>query len=809
MKRIISIVLSLCFVLSVVAVMPADDLFLKANAALSVSGGTLNSATFIIDPGHGGSDPGACNGSRQEAADVLRLSLRVAQLINANGSSCALTRVTDVTQSLATKYGIANAGSFTYFVSIHRNSGGGVGIESYYYSGLSSTSTGAKLCTTIHNSMVNSGVWTKNRGVKTGNFAVIRETNMAATLLEVGFIDSATDNSIFDAHFETIAVSIANGMLAMIGKSVSNTGGSTTKYQSCLDNPSGGSKTNAAISASATVTQTGGTDALTIRGWTVHSDGISAVKYKVDSGSYMALTTSLRSDVQAAIGGYSNYDNCGFDGSVSYKNLSAGSHTVTIQATTKKSNTYTVATISLTVKDPIAPTISNVTVSNVTTSGYRVSCTVSDNAGIDRVEFPTWSAGGGQDDLIWHRGTVSGNTAYYDVKISEHGNSHDVYATHIYAYDISGNQSSYASPGANLSSDSTAPKISGATTAGLNYWGFDVSSNITDNIGVTKVQYAIWSANGGQDDLKWYDVSLSGNTGKLHLNIANHNYDAGTYHVHIYAWDLWGNEGKVEMSVNVPTPAYPTDANYIPVSAFNAGQTNASSQVITSGTFTGQDWGVLVLEASGTGYVVKAKYESGAAKSVTATSANPVIAVHSSIADAFANFTNVQVGDSVTLDGINLSTGKVLAKAHARIPYSFVLVDGSEYSLDNNFVTVRASGAKATAIAAEFKCSVKIFSANGVLLSDDAIGGTGCVVKYLNSTGGLIDSATIIVPGDVTGDGAVNTTDLVCAKKLINKGADFSSAFDCAGDVTGDNIVNTTDYLTIRKHCSGANKLYE
>ncbi|MBQ3196431.1 MAG: GBS Bsp-like repeat-containing protein [Clostridia bacterium] len=808
MKRIVSIVLSLCFVLSMAVVMPMDGLFIEADAALSVSGGTLNSATFIIDPGHGGSDPGACNGSRHEADDVLRLSLRVAQLINANGSSCALTRVTDVTQSLATKYGIANAGSFTYFVSIHRNSGGGVGIESYYYSGLSASSTGAKLCTTIHNSMVNAGVWTKNRGVKTGNFAVIRETNMAATLLEVGFIDSATDNSIFDNHFETIAVSIANGMLAMIGKSVSNTGGTTTKYQSCLDNPGGGSKTNGAISASASVTQSGGTDALTIRGWTLHTDGISAVKYKVDSGSYKALSTSLRTDVQAAISGYSNYDNCGFDGTVSYKNLSGGTHTVTIQATTKKSNTYTVATITLTVSDPIKPTLSNVQITNVTTSGYRVSCTVSDNAGIDRVEFPTWTAGGGQDDLVWHRGTVSGNTAYYDVKISEHGNSQDVYATHIYAYDISGNQTSASSAGANLSSDSTAPKLSGCTIQNVNYWGFDVVCNVSDNIGVTKVQFPTWTAAGGQDDIKWYDVSVSGGKATLHVNTADHGYAGGTYNVHLYAWDLWNNEGKVEMTVNIPVPQYPTDADYIPVTAFNAGQSSTNAQVMTSGTINASDWGVLVLEASGTKYVVKSKLQAGAAKSVTATSANPIVAIPQSAAAAFAAFTNTQIGAEVSIEGINLSTGKVLAQAHVKVPYTFVLVDDSKYDLDEKYVTVKATGAKTADIAAEFKCTVKLFSASGVQLSDNAIGGTGCVVKYLSDTGALIASATVVIPGDLTGDGVINTTDLACAHKLIGLGYDYSNVFNIAGDVTGDKVLNTADYLTVRKHCDGSNNIY-
>jgi len=218
MRRFLSFFLTLCMVITAVAVMPYDGI--DVGAAKSISGGTLNSATFILDPGHGGNDPGALLGNRHEADDVLRLSKRVAELVIAAGEGCAFTRVTDITLSLAERCSIANSGSFTYFLSIHRNAGGGKGIETYYYSGSSATSTGAKLATSVQNSMVNSGIWTANRGVKTAEFYVIKNTNMPAALAEVGFIDSTVDNDIFDKHFETLAVSIANGLLAMVGKSV-------------------------------------------------------------------------------------------------------------------------------------------------------------------------------------------------------------------------------------------------------------------------------------------------------------------------------------------------------------------------------------------------------------------------------------------------------------------------------------------------------------------------------------------------------------------------------------------------------------
>lgn len=98
--------------------------------------------------------------------------------------------------------------------------------------------------------------------------------------------------------------------------------------------------------------------------------------------------------------------------------------------------------------DQEAPVISNVKVSNITTEGYDVSCTVTDNVGVDRVMFPTWTTANRIDDLLsdWStnpkaRGTRNGDTWTFHVDIAEHNNEHGEYLTHINAYDAAGNQS--------------------------------------------------------------------------------------------------------------------------------------------------------------------------------------------------------------------------------------------------------------------------------------------------------------------------------------------------------------------------------
>ena len=94
--------------------------------------------------------------------------------------------------------------------------------------------------------------------------------------------------------------------------------------------------------------------------------------------------------------------------------------------------------------DTTKPVVSNVKISNVTSSGYTVTCKVTDNWGVQKVAFPTWTVANGQDDLAadWGNtqlGTKNGDTYTFQVKTSAHNGEKGTYATHIYAYDSAGN----------------------------------------------------------------------------------------------------------------------------------------------------------------------------------------------------------------------------------------------------------------------------------------------------------------------------------------------------------------------------------
>ena len=99
-------------------------------------------------------------------------------------------------------------------------------------------------------------------------------------------------------------------------------------------------------------------------------------------------------------------------------------------------------------QDAVKPVISNVKVYDILLSGYSVSCDVSDNKGVSRVAFPTWTEKGGQDDLAspWpsvavNSGANETRTVSYRVNTSEHNQEKGIYITHVYVYDAAGNHS--------------------------------------------------------------------------------------------------------------------------------------------------------------------------------------------------------------------------------------------------------------------------------------------------------------------------------------------------------------------------------
>ncbi|MEG6521494.1 N-acetylmuramoyl-L-alanine amidase family protein [Desulfotomaculum sp. 1211_IL3151] len=152
---------------------------------------------LVLDPGHGGQDPGAVGNGLLEKEITLELGKKVAQRLANYDVTVRLTRENDTYISLTQRTAFANNLKADYFLSIHVNAGGGTGFESFIYNGGVSSAT-INIRSEIHDTLVsflqNHNV--VDRGKKKANFAVIRETIMPAALIENLFIDSIKDTAL-------------------------------------------------------------------------------------------------------------------------------------------------------------------------------------------------------------------------------------------------------------------------------------------------------------------------------------------------------------------------------------------------------------------------------------------------------------------------------------------------------------------------------------------------------------------------------------------------------------------------------------
>lgn len=168
----------------------------------------------FIDPGHGGSDSGAIYYGFEEKVVTLQIAKRIRDILENDyeNVSIRMSRTNDVTMSLSARTTAANSWKADYYLSIHINAGGGTGFESYIYPGVGNPTSIYQ--SIIHEEVVKSTNF-NNRGKKSANFHVLRETSMPALLTENGFIDNPNDtNKLKDSNFiEKIAQGHVNGIV--------------------------------------------------------------------------------------------------------------------------------------------------------------------------------------------------------------------------------------------------------------------------------------------------------------------------------------------------------------------------------------------------------------------------------------------------------------------------------------------------------------------------------------------------------------------------------------------------------------------
>ena len=159
---------------------------------------------FAIDAGHGNNTPGkrSPDGSLREFHFNNPVALEVTRILR-NEYGQTVYNPYDVTGKidtpLNTRIQRANAAKVDAFISIHANAAGsgwntGEGIETFIYN--QGTQAGSmRLAANVQNHLIrDTGL--KNRGVKRGNYAVLRETNAPAILIEAGFMTNLKEAAL-------------------------------------------------------------------------------------------------------------------------------------------------------------------------------------------------------------------------------------------------------------------------------------------------------------------------------------------------------------------------------------------------------------------------------------------------------------------------------------------------------------------------------------------------------------------------------------------------------------------------------------
>lgn len=183
---------------------------------------------IFLDPGHGGSDPGAVGNGLQEKTLTLAIATRIRDILlnEYQGVEVRMSRTNDVFVGLTERTQQANAWNANYFMSIHINAGGGTGFESFIHTNAGAET--ARLQGIIHPAIIQQMNVT-NRGQKRANFAVLRTSNMPAILTENLFIDRAADADLLrsSAFLDRVARGHVNGLAQAFNLQRGGGGGGT------------------------------------------------------------------------------------------------------------------------------------------------------------------------------------------------------------------------------------------------------------------------------------------------------------------------------------------------------------------------------------------------------------------------------------------------------------------------------------------------------------------------------------------------------------------------------------------------------
>lgn len=183
---------------------------------------SLAGKTIVVDPGHGGSNPGAVEWHLREADNNLAIGFMLREKLRQAGAEVIMTRDDDrtvapegssLTRELAARVNMAEASHADLFVSIHTNSNPDqsvTGAMTFYPEGKP-----ADLARKVQNALIKE-TGAVDKGISTANFYVLRNAATPAILIETGFISNYDEAHLLnsDDYRQRMAQGIFNGISA-------------------------------------------------------------------------------------------------------------------------------------------------------------------------------------------------------------------------------------------------------------------------------------------------------------------------------------------------------------------------------------------------------------------------------------------------------------------------------------------------------------------------------------------------------------------------------------------------------------------
>ncbi len=346
---------------------------------------------------------------------------------------------------------------------------------------------------------------------------------------------------------------------------------------------------------------------------------------------------------------------------------------------------------------------------------------------------------------------------------------------------------------AGSSSDTGNPIVKNIKIAQNGTTSYTISCTVDDDVSLSHVYFPTWTNTGWQDDIKWVAATISGRTASATINASDFGNALDKYITHIYVYDKAGNStfgGQRTVFMESTKPVI-TDVAFSDISS--AGYTvtctitDDSLSYVKFPTWTvvnGQD-DIIWLDGTINGSTVTCRINTSDFGGATGEYSTHIYAY-----DTSGNSEGKNPGTIIVKDYDEFE----LNSAGAAL-YTLDKIEGYIYSLP-------AATSVAT-LKTYFQCDIKVYDSSSKALSDNAVVATGYKLEGVDTVDGA-PSVQIIVYGDATMDGTVNTADYMSVLSHIEGDNLLSGALLKAVDFDKSTHISTVDLLTLRKHLVSA-----